>query len=327
MKKEIKKFLELINSSDKILLVNHIRMDPDSFWSLWALYYVLKEIWKEVKATNDEKIPEDFSFLRGDKIIEPKLNLKKFNPDLIISLDAASISQLWLTYEENKEIFEKTNLVVIDHHLSNIWFWKINLIDSKSSSTCELLYEILDSIKFKKYITPKIASFLITWIITDTNIFYNTNTSPKTLKIAAKLLELWADIRSPIKEFYRKKTFNKTKLWWEVLKNINKSNDWKIIWATIKKEIFKKTNTTDNDTSWLINEFLANMEWSEVSFLLYELENKKVKASFRSNWFDVSKLCTEFWGWWHKQAWWFMSDKKIEIVEKEILDKLETNIK
>ena len=322
MKENIKKFEELIKNSNKILLVNHIRMDPDWYWSLWAFYYVLKKLWKIVKATNDEKAPKDFIFSWKDEIIEPSLNIKKFNPDLIITFDSASLDQLWFIYKNNMDIFEKSNFVVIDHHISNKWFWTVNLIDPKSSSTCELLYEILILINYKKFITPFIASHLIMWIITDTNIFYNTNTTSKTLKIASELLDLWANIRYPIYEFYRKKTFNKTKLWWEVLKDIKKSNDWKIIWATIKKEVFNKTNTSDKETTGLINEFLANMAWSEISFLLYELEADKVKASFRSSAFDVSKLCSDFWGWWHKQAAWFTSDKSIDIVEKEILERL-----
>lgn len=322
MKEKIKKFEKLIEKSNKILLINHIRMDPDSFWSLWALYHILKKIWKEVKATNDEKTPEDFCFEWGEKIIEPNINIKEFNPDLIITLDAASFEQLWIIYEKNKNIIKKTNLVVIDHHISNSWFWNLDLINSKSSSTCELLYEIINTINLKKYITPNIASYLIMWIITDTNIFYNTNTTPKTLKIASELLKLWADIRSPIFNFYRKKTFNKSKLWGEVLKDINKTKDSKIVWATIKKDTFKKTNTTDKETSGLINEFLINIEWVEVCFLLYELENNKIKASFRSNSFDISKLCTDFWWWWHKQAAGFTTDKSIEIIEKEILERL-----
>jgi hypothetical protein len=44
------------------------------------------------------------------------------------------------------------------------------------------------------------------------------------------------------------------------LKDINKTKDSKIVWATIKKDTFKKTNTTDKETSGLINEFLINIE-------------------------------------------------------------------
>jgi hypothetical protein len=36
----------------------------------------------------------DFDFIINEKIMEKSTNLKEYNPDLIISLDAASIDQL-----------------------------------------------------------------------------------------------------------------------------------------------------------------------------------------------------------------------------------------
>jgi len=326
MKEKILDFGKILAKSKKILLINHVRMDPDCFGSLSALYYILKKEWFEVKAINDDKIPEDFKFLIDDDFIENNLNLKEYNPDLIISLDAASLDQLWNTYKNNIDIFNNTTFVAIDHHITNPWFWSLNLIDTSSSSTCELLFEILETIWLDKIIDSKIATMLLTWIYTDTNIYYNTNTTPKTLETWAKLMRLWADFRKPIFEFFRKKEFNKTKLWWEVLKDIKITDNWKIVWWIITKELFTKTNTTDKDTSWLINEFLANISWNEVCFILYPLKNWQIKTSFRSSWFDVSKFCQSFGWWWHKQAAWFNSEKTILEVEQEILDKLKKEL-
>jgi len=183
-----------IENSNKILLINHKRMDPDAFGSLSAFYYILKDnLPKKVKAVNDDPRPDNFAFLDENQIFEPKLNLKEFSPDLIISFDAASTDQLWGIYKNNKEIFENTDLIVIDHHITNPWFWNINIIDTKASSTCELVYEILENFNWTKYITPKIATLLNTGMLTDTNIYYNQNTTSKTLETAAKLLKLWSD--------------------------------------------------------------------------------------------------------------------------------------
>jgi len=321
MKEKILDFGKILAKSKKILLINHIRMDPDCFGSLSALYHILKKEWFEVEAVNDEQIPENFKFLiTKEDFIKTNLDIKEYNPDLIISLDAASIDQLWNTYKNNIEVFNNANFIVIDHHITNPGFWNMNLIDTSSSSTCELLFEILETIWLDKAIDSKIATMLLTWIYTDTNIYYNANTTPKTLETWAKLMRLWADFRKPIFEFFRKKEFNKTRLWWEVLKDIKISDNWKIVWWIITKENFENTSTTDKDTSGLINDFLANIEWTEICFLLYPLSDWKTKVSFRSNEFDVSKLCQEFWWWWHKQAAWFNSDKDIYEVEKEILN-------
>ncbi len=322
MKKNIQKLWKLINSSQKILLVNHIKIDWDAFGSLIAFYKILEKLWKTVKATNDESPPENFKFLWSTQLINPELNIKEFNPDLIIMLDIWWEERAWKIYTKNKEIFEKKDFVVIDHHITNKWFWKINIIEHKSSSTCEIVFKIFKKLDMIWYIDKEIATLLITWIITDTNIYYNSNTTSETLKTASELMELWANYRLPIFHFFRKKELKKSRLWWEVLKNLKSSEDWKIVWGIVKKHYFEKTNTTKEETTGLINEFLANIEWAEISFLLYPIENWKTKASFRSTGKDISKFCSEFWWWGHKQAAGFYSDENIEIVEKKILERL-----
>ena len=317
----INKLWELIKYSKKILLINHIRMDMDAFWSLSAVYDILEQIWKNVKAINDEIPLESYSFTWYNHIIEPELDIKSYNPDLIISFDAASLSQLWNSYKNNISTFEKIDFVVIDHHKTNPWFWKINIINPEYSSTCELTYDILAQIDLIKFITPKIATSLISWIYTDTNIFYNSNTTSNTHSVSWKLLAAWADFRKPYFEFYKKKTFAQSKLWWEVLSNyMNISENWKLVWAAIPKSLFIKVWAEDRQLTWLISEFFANIEWVEVCFISHEIENNIIKTSFRSTpKYDISKVASYFWWWWHKQAAWFSSEKEL----KEVMDEVE----
>jgi len=328
MKKNIRKLWKSINKANRILLINHVRMDMDAFWSLCAIYDILSQIWKNVKATNDELPLENYAFTWYNEIIDPNLDIKQFNPELIISFDAASPDQLGTSYSNNKEVFDNAEFFVIDHHVTNVWFWKINIIGVNYSSTCELTYEIIHDIKLEKYITPKIATSLISWIYTDTNIFYNTNTSKNTYTVAWKLIELWADFRKPYYEFYKKKTYDQSKLWWEILANhMKKICDWKVVYAMISKNIFIKTNSNDRQLTWLISEFFANIEWVEICFICYELTNNQIKTSLRSiPKHDVSKISQIFWGWWHKQASWFSSNKSLEEVEKELIKEIKKEL-
>ena len=320
---KINQLKELIQNSKNIILFSHIRMDPDTFWSSWTLYLILTQLWKNVILLNDEEAPKEFEFLKANNLITTNWNLEDFQPDLIISLDAASIDQLWNSYKNNEKIIKNTSFVVIDHHISNNWFGNINIISPTHSSTCELLFEILEKLDLTKYIDKKIANLLITWILTDTNVFYNTNVTANTHKIAAKLLELWADSRTSIFNFFKKKSINKTKLLWLALSNIqiikNKlENKKNIVYTIITAEDFKKTNSSDRDTNWII-EHLVNIENTEIAFIIYPLLDWKIKASFRSWSYDVSKLAQKLgWGW-HKQASWASSEESIEKFLKKIL--------
>lgn len=323
MEQKILDFWKKLALAKNILLINHVRMDPDCFWSLTALYLILERQGYNVAAVNDEYNPKDFRFLEVNHIINPELNISEFSPDLIISLDAASLGQLWKTYIENEEIFKNTDFVVFDHHVTNPGFWSLNIIDTNASSTCEVLFKTLETLWLDKYIDSKIATLLTAGIHTDTNIFYNANTTPETLRTAAKLMEFWADFRLPMYEFYKKKTFKRTKLWWEILKDIQQTEDGKITYAIIKEEYLEKTWTKNWDSTWVTNEFLANMDWSDVCFMLYNIWEWKIKWSMRSKSIDVSSLAQNiFWWGGHKLAAWFTSELSMEETTQVLIKEL-----
>ena len=327
---------EKISKAQNIILINHIRMDPDAFWSLTAFYQILKKLGKNIVVLNDETPPDNFKFIFKEKIFQSDINLSSFSikgspegdglwkADLIISFDAASIDQLWKSYLNNKETFDNTDFFVIDHHLSNPHFWEYNIIKTDYSSTCEIVYEIIEELNYLNYMDEKIATCLFSGIITDTNIFYNQNTTPNTHRVAGELMKSWANFRAPIFEFYQKKKFKSTKLWWEILSKIQqvKTKKKTFTYWIVTKEMFEKTNTNDNDIAGLTNEFLANISWSDVWFLLYPIKNWKNKASFRSKEIDVSAICQKFWWWGHKLAAGFSTEKDIYELEEEIIKEL-----
>jgi phosphoesterase RecJ-like protein len=177
---------------------------------------------------------------------------------------------------------------------------------------------------YLEYVDKEIATSLLMWINTDTNIFYNTNTSTRTFRYATELFELGWDQRTIVFELFKKKKFSKSKLWGESL-SIAKSHEWwKIVWSIITHEMYEKTSTSEEDTSWLINEFFTNIEWAKVAYLLSEAWNW-VKCSMRS--FDakhnVSEIAKKFWGGWHIQAAGFYIEwGSIETLEKRLVEAL-----
>lgn len=315
---------EYIKNSKKILLVTHIRMDPDAYGSIWAFLFILEKLWKEVYATNDEADPESFLFLSKRKFVDPDLDLEKLNPDLIISLDAADEKQLWWIFVKFNSVFKKTPLVVIDHHITNPAYWNVNIIDAETSSACEIGYEVLVFLWLGKYIDPTVATLLLSGIHSDTNTFYNANTSANTLRVSAELIEKWARNKEIIFELFRKRNFEKMKLWGKVFSDIKSYSDWMIVWASVKKEMYNGLDIADQWLKWLMNEFIANIEWVKIWFLLFELWDNKVKASLRSNdnAIDVAQVCSNFWWGWHKLAAWFTYIGEIEELETILTEKL-----
>lgn len=299
-------------------------MDPDALGSLWALYLILKKLWKNVKAVNSDFMPDNFSFLISKDIFEQNVNITEYNPDVIISFDAASQDQLWEIYEKHRDFFHSKEFFVIDHHVSNTGFWKYNYIETSYSSTSEMIFDILWEMEYQDYIDDTIATLLLAWIHADTNIFYNKNTNIRTFEIATNLIKMGAKNREIIYELFRKKTLEKAKLWGELLSNLQSHNNGKIVWINVKKSQYENLSDGDQWLKWLLNEFLANIEWVDVAFLLYEQINGNTKWSLRSNndTIDVAKIAGEFGGGGHKLAAGFSSPEWVEDVCKKVLKKL-----
>ncbi len=331
LESEIWKLKNYLKNSKKILLVNHRRMDWDAFWSLSAFYYILQKIWNHiVYATNDEETPESFKFLNNDEIFKPDLNLNEFKPDLIISFDVASLEQFWDIYKNNVEIFKNTTLVNIDHHISNDLFWNINIVDTSASSTCEMIWKIIKNFELEKFVDENIATFLLTWIITDTNSFFNTNSSSSSLLSASQLMTYKPRHQDIIINLFKKKPYSRLKLWWKVLESLKDIKNGKIVWNIIPKSLFIQTGTTDKDISGLIDEFLTTIDWLEVWFLLYELDKNKIKWSFRwkTDNINLNEFCAKWWWWWHSRASGFVIEwKNLFEVEAEVIEELKKLVK
>ena len=324
-KEDLEKFRLLVEKGERILLINHRRMDWDAYGSLYAFYKILENNGKIVAATSEDPIPEVYYFLTDERVIDENLDIRAFNPDLIISFDVAWIEQFGKRYDDYLDVFLWTPIVCIDHHKTNPWIWNINLIDINSSSTCEITYEIIKLFFWTNLLYKDMATSLLKWVITDTNSFFNTNSSPNSLLVASELMELWARHQEIIINLFKKKSYSKIKLWWKVLEWLKSIKENKIVWNIVPKSYFIETWSSDKDITWLLDEFLSSVNWSLVVFIIYELENWRIKATFRSkeNWVDLASFCEWLGWWWHKQAAWFIrTSGNIYEIEQEVINKL-----
>ena len=168
-------------------IFTHAKADGDAVGSSTALYTAGKNLGKKVIWINpDEKLPETYKYLSG---YESHATCKEFifnsEPDVLyVFLDCSNEERGTSGFEAWKNL----NAINIDHHEDNSMFAKINCVDGRASSTCEMLYRVFKSGGWE--ITQEIAESLYTGLWTDTGGFSFSNTSLLTHVIAAELLEL-----------------------------------------------------------------------------------------------------------------------------------------
>jgi len=262
---------------------------------------------------------EDVSFSQGTS---------KF--DLIISMDAGNLEHLGPIYDQNSELFFETPIINIDHHASNTDFGQINMVDVVASSATEVLYHVLEAMEkkySKKLITEDIATLLLAGIITDTGSFQHANTSPKSMEVSAKLLDLGARQQEIIKNIYKTKKLSTLKLWGIVLSKVQVDPMYRMVWSTISKDDIQEADAEPDESEGIIDDLLSNAPGAEVIMLIKEnTKEGYTSVSMRSttNAVDVGKIATDMGGGGHVRAAGYKvrDEKAFDQVVSEILNKV-----
>jgi phosphoesterase RecJ-like protein len=313
-----------IKESKKILLLGHKKPDGDCIGSINSLYYLFKNLGKEVKIYLNQ-IPEFFkNFLSDNKNIIFEISkeyAKTF--DLIFILDTSSID--FLEFQDFDEYFKDIYTVVIDHHLTNKGYKDLYLVDKKASSCCENLYNIIFKLNFE--IDINMAKSLLLGIYFDTGNFKYQNVTYKTFKIASKLLKIAKDLTFFNKLNYEKKDINTYSHLKEMLASFReyKINGYKFLFSISKKEDRDNNNFEDDKVfSTGIYDIFRNID-SDVTILLLE-KKESVHVEFRSKNLDVSLIANNFGGGGHKLASGFESKDHFENIIDQILNYFNTQI-
>jgi len=182
------KISRLIEQSDSVLLHLHPSPDGDSIGSTLAFYHYLQSLNKRVDLIRgDSDSPQNFSTLPGFEQIIPK-NYFQIDPSsyqLFIICDTSSLNQISKLQEVT--IPSGLQTINIDHHATNSLSADVNLVDTSSPSTCQIVYQLFRKLKIT--ITPQIAINLFVGLYTD-SLFKYSKTSSKTFQAAAFLTKI-----------------------------------------------------------------------------------------------------------------------------------------
>ena len=289
------KAIKIIRESESIYLASHVQPDGDNIGSLLALGMALKKINKDVKILKVDNIPSDYKFLPSVELIKDYEIEKEI--DLFIALDSGDIERLGI----GKQFAKNANFIInIDHHISNTNFGDINIVSPSAAATGEIVYEFIRKMEID--IDKDIATCLYTAISTDTGSFIYSNTSYKTHLIAADLIKAGIDTSDININLYQRKSFERTRLLIDVVKDMEMYFNNKLGMASVTQELLMSNNAKLEDSEGIIS-FIRDIDSVEVACLLKEIDEKEIKISLRSKKeIDVSKICAKFDGGGHKRA-------------------------
>jgi len=287
--------IELINKSDNIYICSHVQPDGDNIGSTLGLYMAISKIKERVYVIKSDDIPSDYKFLPNSHVF--KEYDTNSDVDLFISLDSSDIERLG----PGKELLRKAKKVInIDHHVTNDNFGDINIVLPDASATGEIVYKFIKRLDVD--IDKDIATCLYTGISTDTGRFMYSNTTYETHLIISDLLKTGIDLNSININLYQNRSIERTKLFLEVLYNMEFFLDNKVAVAIVTQQMMEKNNAKLEDTEGIVS-FMRDTGPIEVACLLKEISENEVKVSLRSKrYVDVSEIALKFDGGGHVRA-------------------------
>ncbi len=316
----VKKIAEKIMQSNSIAIFSHISPDGDSIGSSVALYLSLKKMGKKVYNCIDDKIPNVYSFLNGNKDIVSYDLFDKIDIDCIIFLDCADEFRAG---KNAYKLLSNTNkdTINIDHHISNSLFASLNLVESKAAATSEIIHKLL--LEMKCEITSDIATALYVALITDTGSFRYDNVTSNTMDFASKLIDSGVDINAIRVNLWESKSLESIVFLSKVLSTLEVSSNGKISWIMAKNDLMKSMNLDTSELDQIIN-YPKSIKGVEIAIYFKELSNKSVKIGFRSKKnVDVSKLAAMFNGGGHPRAAGCVLKGKIDDIFNVVIKKAE----
>jgi phosphoesterase RecJ-like protein len=314
---DVRAIADAIRAHDRFLVTTHENPDGDALGSLLASTLALRQLGKDaVMFLNwPAPLPGEYRFMDlGDLRRDLPSDL---GSRVVLAVDCANESRLG----DDRAFLERAVLVLdVDHHHDNSRFGDVNLVVPDASSTGEVLRDVFRELDVR--LTPEIAEALYIALVTDTGRFQYANTTPKTLRLAAELVESGADVHKVFQDVYESVQFAKLKLLARALDRARIHDGGRVVVSWLVRDDFADVGAEEPYSEGIID-FLRAVEGAELAALIREPprdEGPTRRVSLRSSidGLDVSAIARSFGGGGHKQAAGFSSDASVDEITELI---------
>lgn len=301
-----------VGQAETILIAGHVRPDGDCVGACVATYHYLNKAFpdREIQVYL-ETLPKGFGFLDEEgTIVSHEIEDRQY--DLCIALDSSSSDRLGAA---EPYFYGAKKTMCVDHHISNQDYATETILDSEASSTCEVLYGLMEGIDSKE-----LAAALYIGILCDSGCFRYSNTSRRTMEIAGKLIETGIPFWDYVDRCFYKRSYTQSQLLGRTLLTSMRLMDGKCMVATITRRMMDFYEAKTEDVDGIIEQ-LRITDGVEVAILLHEIGEQEYKVSMRSNSdIDVSRIALYFSGGGHRKAAGFTMRGSVHDVINNIME-------
>jgi len=331
MKKNIQIAKNLIKQANKIAVFGHMNPDWDCIGAMLGLWRLLEKQKKRVTYVVPNKPSKIFDFIKGIKRLKSNFDYKKY--DLLIFLDFTGINRIGIISQVNPNYFEWKTIVVFDHHIDNTIEQGILVKDTKSISTCEILFEQTYRWRPELY-DNDIATYFYLGIASDSWNFIFEEDHIRTFSNVVKLLKLGADKDLIVNNLLRKRSFNAIKFLQLLLDRIKEKNG--VMYTYYDEDEMKKYAIDQEEAAYGLH-IIQHIDWPKLVILIRKI-GMQIRCSLRAKKntstekIDCNKIAKTLWWWGHRLAAWFgvpstgKFEEQIQTIIKYITKQIENSI-
>jgi phosphoesterase RecJ-like protein len=295
----------MLEAADEIVLTTHVNADGDGAGSEAALAGWLAARGKQVAIVNPTPFPGLYRHLLTDpdQIGDPGSERAAWaleSAQLFVVLDTGEPRRVGRVLKE----FGDRPVAILDHHPPGTEVIAAEGVrDPSAAATGELVYDLLLTAGEAGEAWPApVAEAIYTAIISDTGSFRYANTTPRTHRIAADLIERGVDPEAVYRRIYATMPLRRIELLRASLEHLVADPALPVTWITVPRKVVEELSATSEDMDGIV-EYARSIEGTEVALLFREVPDGSTKISFRSNGaVDVNALAREFGGGGHVKA-------------------------
>ncbi len=320
--KEHEDLRKVFTENQSFLLMSHVRPDGDAIGSELALGLSLRAMGKQVTMVNEDGVPESLQFLGGSEDVT-RPPLEELEVDVAIAVDTATKPRLG---EKSLVAASRAKIWVnIDHHISNPSYGDINLIDSASPATGQILYELLTALKMP--IPDETRDAIYVAVSTDTGSFQYGSTTEKTYLMAADLVKRGLNVGAVNSATYDSYSLRRIELMRTLLNTLEIRIDGQLASWELTDEARKSMSLHPDDSEGLID-IIRGVKGVKVAVFFEALEGGKIRVSMRSkdSGVNVCEVAQKFGGGGHALAAGIRMAGPLEAAKEKVIAELENAV-
>ena len=295
-------FAAALRPGQRVCITTHVNPDGDGLGSEVGLVHLLRAQGIDAVITNPTPTPPRFNFLFDDLPgvdRTPAAGKELRRADLIIVLDIADLTRLGMLIETVRD--RGVPVACVDHHVSTgVLPPGPRYLDPDAAATGELIFELAKGNDWP--VTQAAARALYVAILTDTGGFRFSNTRPRTLRVAADLLETGVDAEQIYLEVYARAPEGRPRLFAEALQTLVVEQEYGLAWVTVPPGAIERLGVSSDDLDGVV-EFPRSIEGVRMALLFREIAQGRVKVSLRSvGDVDVAAFAKPYGGGGHTKA-------------------------